>query len=357
MIVATNLTENMEERVKELLNRILHPETQHGLVESGFVEQVSTPGDKITVTLNFAKVRDPFALKIKRQVQALLEENFPALKGSITVIIKEAAPKKPQAADKPTMTGDIAHIVAIASGKGGVGKSTVTALAASYLHNVQGHNVAVIDCDAPQHSIHGLRERETKLIDESLYFKALACDHFRKIKKNAYPVIASDALNALDDAERMLAEEDAKPNIVFFDMPGTLKSNGVVKTLSQMDYIFAPMSADRFVVESTLQFAVMFRDNLMTTGQAKTKGLYLFWTMVDGREKNGLYDVYEDVIADMGLSILSTRLPDSKKFRRDLSEERKSVFRSTIFPTEASLLKGSGIREFSEEICKIITGR
>ena len=47
-----------------------------------------------------------------------------------------------------------------------------------------------------------------------------------------------------------------------------------------MDYIFAPMSADRFVVESTLQFAVMFRDNLMTTGQAKTKGLYLFCVLV-----------------------------------------------------------------------------
>ena len=71
-----------------------------------------------------------------------------------------------------------------------------------------------------------------------------------------------------------------------------------------MHYIFAPMSADRFVVESTLQFAAMFRNNLMTTGRSKTKGLYLFWTMVDGREKNGLYDVYEDVIADMGLSIL-----------------------------------------------------
>ena len=215
-----------------------------------------------------------------------------------------------------TMSNEI--FVAFATQKGGIGKSTVTALAASYLHNVQGHNVAVIDCDAPQHSIHGLRERETKLIDESLYFKALACDHFRKIKKNAYPVIASDALNALDDAERMLAEEEVKPDIVFFDMPGTLKSNGVVKTLSQMDYIFAPMSADRFVVESTLQFAVMFRDNLMT------------------------------------LPVLSTRLPDSKKFRRDLSEERKSVFRSTIFPMDASLLKGSGIREFSEEISRII---
>ena len=56
-------------------------------------------------------------------------------------------------------------------------------------------------------------------------------------------------------------------------MPGTLKSNGVVKTLSQMDYIFAPMSADRFVVESTLQFAVMFRDNLMTTGRRNKRAV------------------------------------------------------------------------------------
>ena len=83
--------------------------------------------------------------------------------------------------------------VAFATQKGGIGKSTVTALAANYLHNVKGYNVAVIDCDDPQHSIHGLRERETKLIDESLYFKALACDHFRKVRKNAYPVIKSNS--------------------------------------------------------------------------------------------------------------------------------------------------------------------
>ena len=33
------------------------------------------------------------------------------------------------------------------SQKGGIGKSTVTALAASYLHNVKGYNVAVVDCE------------------------------------------------------------------------------------------------------------------------------------------------------------------------------------------------------------------
>ena len=244
--------------------------------------------------------------------------------------------------------------VAFATQKGGIGKSTLTALAASYLHNVKGCNVAVVDCDDPQHSIHGLREHEMALIDSSTYFKALACDHFRRIKKNAYTIVKSNAVNALDDAERMIATEDVKPDVVFFDMPGTLRSNGVIKTLSQMDYIFTPLSADRFVVESTLKFVTMFRDRLMTTGQAKTKGLYLFWTMVDGRERNDLYGIYEEVIAEMGFPVLSTRLPDSKKFRRDLSEERKSVFRSTIFPMDTSLLKGSGIREFSEEISDII---
>ena len=38
-----------------------------------------------------------------------------------------------------------------------VGKSTVTALVANYVHNVMGRNVAVIDCDEPQHSIAGSR--------------------------------------------------------------------------------------------------------------------------------------------------------------------------------------------------------
>ena len=61
-----------------------------------------------------------------------------------------------------TMSKEI--FVAFATQKGGIGKSTVTALAASYLHNVKGYNVAVVDCDDPQHSIHGLREHEMGLL-------------------------------------------------------------------------------------------------------------------------------------------------------------------------------------------------
>ena len=55
-----------------------------------------------------------------------------------------------------------------------------------------------------------------------------------------------------------------------------------------------------------------------------------------GSDEMCIRDSYEEVIAEMGFPVLSTRLPDSKKFRRDLSEERKSVFRSTIFPMDTA---------------------
>ena len=162
-------------------------------------------------------------------------------------------------------------------------------------------------------------------------------------------------MKALDDADRLLSEDGYKPDIVFFDLPGTLKSDGVIKTLSQMDYIFTPVSRP-LRGESALQFVMMFNDNLVTTGLAKTKGISLFWTMVDGREKTELYDLYGKLFADNNFHVLDTRLPDSKRFRREPSDDRKSVFRSTILPPDTAMLRGSRIRELSEEICSIING-
>ena len=43
--------------------------------------------------------------------------------------------------------------IAFSTQKGGVGKTTFTVLAASYLHYVCGYNVLVVDCDYPQFSI------------------------------------------------------------------------------------------------------------------------------------------------------------------------------------------------------------
>ena len=52
--------------------------------------------------------------------------------------------------------------------------------------------------------------------------------------------------------------------------------------------------------------------------------------------------------------ILDATLPDSKRFRRELSDSQKSVLRSTLIPPDNAVLKGSGIRELAQEIINII---
>lgn len=134
----------MEEKIKSLLAAVIHPETGQDLVASGFIEHIAAAGGKITVVLRFAKARDPFAVKIKNTVVALLQEEFPGTE--VLAVIKEggAAPR-PEPKLK-TGTGGIAKVIAVASGKGGVGKSTVTANLAVALRNM-GYRVGILDAD------------------------------------------------------------------------------------------------------------------------------------------------------------------------------------------------------------------
>lgn len=233
--------------------------------------------------------------------------------------------------------------IAFSTQKGGAGKTTLTVLAASYLHYVKGLNVAVVDCDYPQHSIAEMRKRDLKTVMEDEHYKAMAYRQLQRIGKKAYPVVEGTAEDAVEKAEGLLEK-----------LPGTVNSGGVLRTLANMDYIFSPIAADRVVMESTLRFATKLKDTLMDTGKTNIKGLYLLWNMVDGREKSELYRVYEEIIRELGLQVLQTFLPDSKRFRRELTGEHKAVFRSTLFPVDGTLAKGSHIREITEEILTII---
>ncbi|WP_297096281.1 ParA family protein [uncultured Draconibacterium sp.] len=244
--------------------------------------------------------------------------------------------------------------IAFSTQKGGVGKTAFTVLMSSYLHYVKGLEIAVVDCDYPQHSIAEMRQRDMEQVMKDNYYKQLAYKQFTALKRKAYQVEKSMPEDAIDVAENLIDGATIQPDIIFFDLPGTLNSRGVVKTLGGMDYIFSPVSADRVVMESTLKFATMLNENLISVGKSDIKGLYLIWNMVDGREKNELYDVYENVIGELGLNILKTFVPDSKRFRRELTSGHKPVFRSTLFPAHNSLLKGSNLIALADEILKTI---
>lgn len=243
--------------------------------------------------------------------------------------------------------------VAFSTQKGGAGKTTLTVLVASYLHYVKGYNVAVIDCDFPQHSIHEMRERDFKMVEDDDYFKGLAYEQITKLEgKKFYPIVESSPQEALNDAEELCKEGEY--DFVFFDLPGTLNNKDLIVTLANMDYIIAPIAADRVVMESTLNYMIAVRDNIVSTGKTNIKAMYLLWNMVDGREKTDLYDVYEGVIKELGFDTLKTFIPNSLRFRREQSESRKPLFRSTLFPIDRSLIKGSNIDTLTDELLEVL---
>ncbi|MDD4425993.1 MAG: ParA family protein [Mariniphaga sp.] len=244
-----------------------------------------------------------------------------------------------------------AKCVAFSTQKGGAGKTTLTVLIASYLHYVRGFNVAIVDCDFPQHSISDMRKRDVEMVLNNGYYKQLAYNQITRTGRKGYLILESKPENALEEAQKL---ENEGLDFIFFDLPGTVNSPGVLRTLSMMDYIFSPIAADRVVLESTLRFVVNINENLVTTARSDIKGLFLFWNMVDGREKSELYKIYEKVIDELGLTVLKTFIPDSKRFRRELPTSGKAVFRSTLFPVDRSLLKGSNLKELTDEILKII---
>lgn len=245
--------------------------------------------------------------------------------------------------------------IAFSTQKGGVGKSAMTTIVASILHYRMGYNVAVFDCDYPQWSIVKNRERDMKLILENERFKRQAYTQFTELNKKAYPVISCRAEEAVAKADTFLKQASIEYDFLFFDMPGTINSAGILETLSRMNYIFSPIIADRLVLESTLSFMNVLNGVLVKSGKTSIKSIQLFWNMVDGREKSELYGHYESVIKELDLSCMKTFIPDSKRFRKELSAEAENrlTFRSTLFPVDKRLVKSSRLEEFMAEFLQI----
>ena len=245
-------------------------------------------------------------------------------------------------------------LVAVSSQKGGVGKSTITILLASYLHYLKGYNVAVIDCDSPQHSLFTERTRELKDYEEDDFLRKVLYDNFVKTQKRAYPVLEATLEDALEVAQQYLDTEI--PDYLFFDLPGTINNYNVVDILRNMHYVFCPIVADRYVLDSGVAFCDYVKESLMTTGNAGIKGLYVFWNMVKPSERTDLYKMYDVFMEQIGLTVMKSRLNDSVRFKREGSREMKrAVFRSTLVAPDKSLLRGSGLDKFVTEFLALTT--
>ncbi len=243
--------------------------------------------------------------------------------------------------------------IAFSTQKGGVGKTTLTVAMASYLYYCKGVKVLVVDCDYPQYSIDDMRKREKQLMDLSPAFKKTVTDTLVRTKLRPFPVLVCPPEEAMQKVKDIV-EGSEEIDMVFFDLPGTVNNHGVVHVVNCMDVVIVPIAADNVVLESSLAFALKLQE-LLTTGRSQIKSLYMLWNMVDAREKTDLYDRYEKLFEELGLPTLKTKVPDTKKYRREGSQTlERAVFRSTVMPPDKTLLKGTRLTELSEEILRIV---
>lgn len=250
-------------------------------------------------------------------------------------------------------TGHKPVFVAFSSQKGGVGKSTFTALAASTLHYRLGYNVAVFDADFPQHSLMKMKTRDLSMVMENDFLKKAAFRQFTTINKKAYPILQHKAEGVLQAAHDFLESSTVPVDYIFFDLPGTVNTPGILKALAGMHHIFTPITADRVVMESTLVFTQLMKDVIMKKGETLIKTINLFWNQVDGRERSPLYEVYNKLISELGLSLMDCQIMNSTRFRKESESDARTIFRSTLMPPDERLMNSCRMDCFMNEFLKI----
>lgn len=135
-----------EDKVKKGLSYVIEPDLKKDLISANLVSSIQIRGNKVAFDL---KISNPAMHSKQRMEEAVLHYLQLHVSEDVEVEINFSALEKHQSKREPeqrkTLHG-VKHIIAVASGKGGVGKSTITANIAAGLAK-QGYKVGLIDAD------------------------------------------------------------------------------------------------------------------------------------------------------------------------------------------------------------------
>lgn len=129
--------------IMDALETVTYPGTKKNLVESGMVaDQPTIDGMKVKVVLEFPRDTDPFMKSTIKAAEAAIHYHV-SKDVDVEIVCEFKSKPRPEAGK---MLPGVKNIVAVSSGKGGVGKSTVSANLAISLARL-GYRVGLLDTD------------------------------------------------------------------------------------------------------------------------------------------------------------------------------------------------------------------
>lgn len=217
--------------------------------------------------------------------------------------------------------------------KGGVGKTTMTAMLASYLAYGHGKGVCVLDFDYPSYHFMELRSGEMLILEDP---RSPLSVWMENNPPSAGPY---DIFRFPPGKGGVYRPEDVFPYLenilsggydyVFYDFPGRFTPEEPVSFLSAngyLDFIAIPMDTDT----QSRRSALVVADAMKRQGIP----LSLFWNRVSVYEAKGTGERFrrgERPFAERGMDVMGEMVRDIRKFSRDSSE--MAFIRSTLcFP-------------------------
>ena len=155
-----------EEQVRQALSRVMDPELGRDIVSLGMVRDIKVAGQRVTFSLALTTMACPLKDRLESEAKAAVAALEPGLQVDVRLTEMSEEDRRRLFGGReaePTAAQKLNHVqrtVAVMSGKGGVGKSTVAALLAVALRR-KGLRVGVLDADITGPSIprmFGLRQ-------------------------------------------------------------------------------------------------------------------------------------------------------------------------------------------------------
>ena len=133
-----------KQQILEKLKSIKYPGFNRDIVSFGMVKEISIEGKNVELKLNITSQNEEKKLQVVKDIKILLSKYFSDVK--ITVASQNLQNNFTNQTPQNNILSNVKNIIAVASGKGGVGKSTIAANLASSLSK-KGEKVGLLDLD------------------------------------------------------------------------------------------------------------------------------------------------------------------------------------------------------------------